>query len=132
MRPDLLAQTSYDITNIYRASASATSITVTVEDLKDLAVNDLITLRGATKEINGTYAVTAMDSGNKTFNVTVKSSVTLNGNLTVGSGLTEAAAGVTINTDDALALKTSIIEGGALYTLKISDWDDIFALGSVL
>lgn len=131
MRPDLIAQTSYDITNIYRASGSATSAVVTVEDLGELAVNDLVTLRGATKEINGTYAVTAMDSGAKTFTITVKSTVTLNGNLTVGNGLTDGAVAVTINSDEALALKTSIIEGGALYTLKISNWDDVFALETV-
>jgi hypothetical protein len=128
MRPDLIAQTTYDITNVYRASGSATSITVTVEDLKDLAVNDLVTLRGATKEINGTYAVTAMNSDAKTFTVTVKSSVILNGNLTVGDGLTAGAVAVTINGDEALALKTSIIEGGALYTLKITNWDELFTV----
>jgi hypothetical protein len=28
----------------------------------------------------------------------------------------------------ALALKTSIIEGGALYTLKITNWDELFTV----
>ena len=122
MRPDLIAQTRLGITNVNRASGSATSITVTVSDLGTIAVNDTVTLIGLTKELNGTYAVTGVNADLKTFTVKVAATLTLNGNFT-GTG-----DSVAITTDAAAeaALKDTIIEGGALYTLKISDWDALF------
>ncbi len=122
MRPDLIAQTNLAITNVNRASASATSITVTVSDLGGLAVNDTVTLLGLTKELNGTYAVTGVNADAKTFTVKVAATLVQVGDFagTVNS--------VAITTDAAAeaALKDTIIEGGALYTLKISDWDALF------
>ena len=122
MRPDLIAQTRLGITNVNRASGSATSVTVTVSDLGTLAVNDTVTLIGLTKELNGTYAVTGINADLKTFTVKVAAGLTLNGNFT-GTG---DSAAITTDAEAEAALKDTIIEGGALYTLKISDWDALF------
>jgi hypothetical protein len=129
LRPDLVPTTDYSITNINRASAAATSITVTVSDIGELAANDIVTIYGGTAEVNGTYSVTAVNAGAGTFTVTVKSTVTLNGDLNVGnSGLTANAKASVSSTDDDLLLKSTIFEGGGLYTLKIEDWDALFTV----
>jgi hypothetical protein len=125
-RPDSVAQTSTAITKINRASSSATSITVTVSDLGALAVNDVIHIAGATAEINGSYAITGINVDAKTLTVAVANSLSLAGDLTVGSGLTQNARAISVNGDDALALKSKIVEGGALYTLKVTDWAAVF------
>jgi hypothetical protein len=129
LRPDLVPTTDYSITNINRASAAATSITVTVSDIGELAANDIVTIYGGTAEVNGTYSVTAVNAGAGTFTVTVKSTVTLNGDLNVGnSGLTANAKASVSSTNDDLLLKSTIFEGGGLYTLKIEDWDALFTV----
>jgi hypothetical protein len=126
-RPDLIAQTSYDITNINRASGSATSITITLDSVGELAVNDVMHIYGASTEINGSYAITAVNGGANTVTATVANSLTLNGDLNAGnSGLTANARLVTVDGTEALALKASIIEAGGLYTMRITDWDDVF------
>jgi hypothetical protein len=104
-------------------------MTVTVSDLGELAANDIVTIYGGTAEVNGTYSVNAVNSGTGTFTVTVKSTVTLNGDLNVGnSGLTANAKAAVSSTDDDLLLKSTIFEGGGLYTLKIEDWDALFTV----
>ena len=123
MRPDLIAQTRIGITNVNRASASATSVTISVADVSGIAVNDTVTLLGLSKELNGTYAVTALNTGANTFTVKVAATLALVGDLA------GTANSVVITTDAAAeaALKDAIVEGGALYTLKISDWNALFA-----
>jgi hypothetical protein len=126
LRPDLVAQTNYTITNINHV-ASSTTMTVTVTDTGELAANDIVTIFGGTAEVNGTYSVTAVNPDNDTFTVTVKNTVTLNGDLNVGnSGLSVNAKAITTSTDEDLAFKGSVFEGGGLYTLKIENWDALF------
>jgi hypothetical protein len=126
-RPDLIAQTSYDITNINRASGTATSITITLDSVGELAVNDVMHIYGASTEINGSYAITAVNGVANTVTATVLNSLTLSGDLNAGnSGLTANARLVTVDGTEALALKASIIEAGGLYTMRITDWDDVF------
>ena len=126
LRPDLVAQTNYAITNINHV-ASSTTMTVTVTDTGELAANDIVTIFGGTAEVNGTYSVTAVNPDNDTFTVTVKNTVTLNGDLNVGnSGLSVNAKAITTSTDEDLAFKGSVFEGGGLYTLKIENWDALF------
>lgn len=126
-RPDLITQTSHGITNINRASSSATSITITLDDIGVLAVNDVMHIYGASTELNGSYAITGVNEGNKTVTATVLNSLTLNGDLNVGnSGLTASARLVTVDGTEALAFKSSIIEAGGLYTLRVTDWDAVF------
>ena len=127
LRPDLVTTTDYTITNINHV-ASATTMTVSVTDTGDLAANDIVTIYGGTAEVNGTYSVTAVNADTDTFTVTVKNTVTLNGDLNVGnSGLSANAKAKVSSTDDDLLLKSTIFEGGGLYTLKIEDWDALFA-----
>jgi hypothetical protein len=127
LRPDLVAQTDYTITNINHA-ASSTTMTVSVTDLGELAANDIVTIFGGTAEVNGSYAVTAVNSGTGTFTVTVKNTVTLTGDLNSGNGLSANAKAITTSTDEDLAFKGSVFEGGGLYTLKIQDWDALFTV----
>lgn len=126
LRPDLIAQTNFTITNINHV-ASATTMTVTVTDTGELAANDIVTIFGGTAEVNGTYSVTSVNPDADTFTVTVKNTVTLNGDLNVGNGLLSAnAKAITTSLDEDLAFKASVFEGGGLYTLKIEDWDALF------
>ena len=126
LRPDLVAQTNYSITNINHA-ASSTTMTVSVTDTGALVANDIVTIFGGTAEVNGTYVVTAVNPDTDTFTVTVKNTITLNGDLNVGNaGLTANAKAITTSTDEDLAFKGSVFEGGALYTLKITDWAALF------
>lgn len=127
LRPDLVAQTDYTITNINHA-ASSTTMTVSVTDLGELAANDIVTIFGGTAEVNGTYSVTAVNSGTGTFTVTVKNTVTLAGDLNSGNGLSANAKAITTSTDEDLAFKGSVFEGGGLFTLKIEDWDALFTV----
>jgi hypothetical protein len=127
LRPDLVAQTDYTITNINHA-ASSTTMTVSVTDLGELAANDIVTIFGGTAEVNGSYAVTAVNSGTGTFTVTVKNTVTLTGDLNSGNGLSANAKAITTSPDEDLAFKGSVFEGGGLYTLKIQDWDALFTV----
>jgi hypothetical protein len=127
LRPDLVEQTDYTITNINHA-ASSTTMTVSVTDLGELAANDIVTIFGGTAEVNGSYAVTAVNSGTGTFTVTVKNTVTLTGDLNSGNGLSANAKAITTSPDEDLAFKGSVFEGGGLYTLKIQDWDALFTV----
>ncbi|MEY3277653.1 MAG: hypothetical protein RLZZ426_139, partial [Actinomycetota bacterium] len=126
-RPDLIAQTNYAISNINRASGTATSITITLADVGSLAVNDVMHIFGAASEINGSYAITGVNSDAKTITVTVASTLSLNGDANQGnSGLTVGARVVSVDADAALAMKSTVIEAGGLYTLKITSWDTVF------
>ena len=127
LRPDVVTQTSLTITHI-KHSASATTATATVSDLGTLAVNDIVTIWGADKTLNGTYAVTAINSGDKTFSYTVKSTaVAVDADIT-GRAAADTTFGAVSGFDADLAFKQAIIEGGGLYTLKIANWDDIFSM----
>jgi hypothetical protein len=126
-RPDLIAQTSYGITNINRANSSATSITITLTDVGSLAVNDVMHIYGAASEVNGSYAITEVNADAKTIKVTVASTLSLTGDANQGnSGLTANARVVTVDGDAALALKSTVIEAAGLYTLKVTNWDTVF------
>jgi hypothetical protein len=87
-----------------------------------------VTIFGGTAEVNGSYAVTAVNSGTGTFTVTVKNTVTLTGDLNSGNGLSANAKAITTSPDEDLAFKGSVFEGGGLYTLKIQDWDALFTV----
>ena len=129
LRPDLIAQTSRVITKVNHANAEATSITITVadidgdDDLKGLSINDTVSLFGTTTDTAGHYAVTGVNEDANTFTVKVKA-FAATGDLTL---LGSNPRAVTTDVDPELALKDTIVEGGALYTLKISDWDALFS-----
>jgi hypothetical protein len=105
-------------------TASATTAVATVADLGTLAVNDIVTIWGLNKDLNGTYAVTGINADAKTFNYTVKSTATADGSITVSGN----AKAVSYDFDADLNFKLSVIEGGGLYTLKIANWDNLFNL----
>ncbi|MEY4323419.1 MAG: hypothetical protein RL410_1200 [Actinomycetota bacterium] len=127
LRPDLLTQTSLTITHSKHVAA-ATTATATVSDLGALAVNDIVTIWGADKTLNGTYAVTAIDAGAKTFTYAVKgTAATVDTDIT-GRVAINTTNGVDTGFDADLNYKKAVIEGGALYTLKIASWQTLFEL----
>ena len=127
LRPDLVTQTSLTITHSKHVAA-ATTATATVTDLGALAVNDIVTIWGADKTLNGTYAVTAVDADAKTFTYAVKSTATAVDADITGRVAIDTAYGDVTNFDADLTFKKAVIEGGALYTLKIANWDSLFNL----
>lgn len=139
MRPDLISQTSVSVSAITgevaasgsrRVALTLTGVTANADNNGfvingggTIDVNDIITVRGVTTGINGTYVVTSIDVANNKVKVTTKDTNSAEGDITpIGT-----AHIVVTNSDADLALKSSIIEGGALYTLKITSWDDLFA-----
>ncbi|MEY4348270.1 MAG: hypothetical protein RIS43_689 [Actinomycetota bacterium] len=127
LRPDLVTQESLNITHIKHV-ASATSAIATVSSLGTLAVNDIVTVWGADKTLNGTYAVTAIDSGANTFTYTVKSTAAAVDTDITGRVAINTTYGADSGFDADLNFKKAVIEGGALYTLKIANWQTLFEL----
>jgi hypothetical protein len=127
LRPDLVAQTSLTITHSKHVAA-ATSAIATVDNLGALAVNDIVTIWGANKTLNGTYAVTAIDANAKTFTYTVKSSAAAVDADITGRAAIDTTYGDATSFDADLNFKKAVIEGGGLYTLKIANWDNVFNL----
>ncbi len=127
LRPDLLSQTSLSITHSKHVAA-ATTATATVSDLGALAVNDIVTIWGANKTLNGTYAVTAIDSVAKTFTYAVKGTAAAVDTDITGRAAINTSYGEDSGFDADLNFKKAIIEGGALYTLKIASWQTLFEL----
>ena len=79
-------------------------------------------MRGLTAKFNGTYAVTSIDTGAGTINVELKADATTDGPVAVvGTGRIIISDGSADKT-----FKTNVLEGGALYTLKIPSLSALF------
>jgi NADPH-dependent ferric siderophore reductase len=103
-------------------------MTLTVASTDAIAANDIINVVGLTRPHNGTYAVRSVDTVAKTVLVDLYSRT----NGTVSAALYDNPAVVgtgrlfVSDADQDLAIKDAIIEGGALYTLKISSLPALF------
>ena len=87
-----------------------------------LSANDVINVRGLTAKFNGTYAVTSIDTGAGTIKVELKADATTDGPVAVvGTGRIIISDGSADKT-----FKTNVLEGGALYTLKIPSLSALF------
>ena len=137
MRPDLIAQEDVSVSSAVAEGANGSrKLVLTLSGVQangnndgfvvtatgsTLDVNDTITLRGLTTATNGTYIVSSVDVANSKVKVSVADSITAGAISAIGD-----AHIVLANSDADLALKKAIVEGGALYTLKIANWDDLF------
>ena len=87
-----------------------------------LSANDVINVRGLTAKFNGTYAVTSIDLVAGTIDVELKADSSTDGPVAVvGTGRIIVSDG-SADKD----FKTNVLEGGALYTLKIPSLSALF------
>jgi hypothetical protein len=139
LRPDLRTQAvEVSVTGVtVAAEASSTSgsttthsrrMTLTVDSTDNVAANDIINVVGLTRAHNGTYAVRSVDTDLKTVTVDLYSRT--NGTVSAARYDNPAVVGTgrlfVSNADEDLAIKDAIIEGGGLYTLKITSLDALF------
>jgi hypothetical protein len=141
LRPDLRTKaTEVSVTGVtVAAESSSTSgsttthsrrMTLTVASTDVVAANDIINVVGLTRAHNGTYAVRSVDTVAKTVTVDLYSRT----NGTVSAARYDNPAVVATGTaklfisdaDQDLAIKDAIIEGGGLYTLKITSLSALF------
>ena len=90
-----------------------------------LSATDTVTLRGIEAKYVGTYSVVSIDTALNTIKVAVKQDAAYPvGRLTIPSG----AVSRVIVSDDTTSrtFKKDVVEGGALYTLKIADLVALF------
>ena len=139
LRPDLRTQAvEVSVTGVTVADeASSTSgsttthsrrMTLTVDSTDAIAANDIINVVGLTRAHNGTYAVRSVDTDLKTVTVDLYSRT--NGSVTASRYADPAVVGTgrlfVSNPDEDMAIKDAIIEGGGLYTLKITSLNALF------
>lgn len=139
LRPDLRTKaTEVSVTGVsVAAESSSTSgsttthnrrMTLTVASTDAIAANDIINVVGLTRAHNGTYAVRSVDTVAKTVLVDLYSRT--NGTVLAARYDNPAVVGTgrlfVSDADQDLAIKDAIIEGGALYTLKISSLPALF------
>ena len=101
-------------------------MTLTVADGTKVAANDTINVVGLTRAHNGTYSVKSVNGNSvvvslysgKTASI---SSARYDNPSVVGTGRLFVS-----DPDQDLAIKTAIIEGGGLYTLKITSLSALF------
>lgn len=132
LRPDLRTKAvEVAVSAVSVAAESGTTtfsrdMTLTVADGTKVAANDIINVVGLTRAHNGTYVVKSV-SGNsvvvslysgKTASI---SSSRYDNPAVVGTGRLFVS-----DPDQDLAIKTAIIEGGGLYTLKITSLSALF------
>ena len=132
LRPDLrtkaveVAVSAVSVAGESGTTTFSRDMTLTVADGTKVAANDIINVVGLTRAHNGTYSVKSV-SGNsvvvslysgKTASI---SSATYDNPAVVGTGRLFVS-----DPDQDLAIKTAIIEGGGLYTLKITSLSALF------
>jgi NADPH-dependent ferric siderophore reductase len=104
-------------------------MTLTVASTDAIAANDTINVVGLTRAHNGVYSVRSVDTAAKTVLVDLYSRT--NGSVSAASYNSPAIVGTTArlfvsDADEDLAIKDAIIEGGGLYTLKITSLSALF------
>jgi hypothetical protein len=109
-------------------------MTLTVDSTDKIAANDIINVVGLTRAHNGVYSVRSVDTTAKTVTVDLYSGKTAAAGATGGVSATAYSNPAIVgtarlfvsNADEDLAIKTAIIEGGGLYTLKITSLSALF------
>lgn len=139
LRPDLRTQAvAVSVTDVTVADESSSvsgsttthsrRMTLTVDSTDAIAANDIINVSGLTRAHNGTYAVRSVDTDLKTVTVDLYSRT--NGSVTASRYASPAVVGTgrlfVSNADEDMAIKDAIIEGGGLYTLKITSLTALF------
>jgi hypothetical protein len=99
-------------------------MTLTVADGTKVAANDTINVDGLTRAHNGTYTVKSV-TGNAVV-VTLYSGKTSKITAFANPAIVGKARLFVSDPDQDLAIKTAIIEGGGLYTLKITSLSALF------
>ncbi|MCF8555030.1 MAG: hypothetical protein K9F93_02895, partial [Candidatus Nanopelagicales bacterium] len=132
LRPDLRTKAvEVAVSAVSVAAESGTTtfsrdMTLTVADGTKVVANDIINVVGLTRAHNGTYSVKSVTGNSvvvslysgKTASI---SSARYDNPAVVGTGRLFVS-----NADEDLAIKTAIIEGGGLYTLKITSLSALF------
>ncbi len=132
LRPDLRTKAvEVAVSAVTVAAESGTTtfsrdMTLTVADGTKVAANDIINVVGLTRAHNGTYSVKSVNGNSvvvslysgKTASI---ASARYDNPAVVGTGRLFVS-----NADEDLAIKNAIIEGGGLYTLKITSLSALF------
>lgn len=134
LRPDLRTEAvEVAVSAVSVAPESGTTpfsrdMTLTVADATKVAANDVINVAGLTRAHNGTYIVKSVNEGTGAVVVSLYSGKTASISSTrydnpsvVGTGRLFVS-----NADEDMAIKDAIIEGGGLYTLKITSLTALF------
>lgn len=138
-RPDLRTKATEVLVTGVSVAAEGSSVsgsttthsrrmTLTVASTDVVAANDIINVVGLTRAHNGTYSVRSVDTVAKTVTVDLYSRT--NGTVSAARYDNPVVVGTgrlfISDADQDLAIKNAIIEGGGLYTLKITSLSALF------
>jgi hypothetical protein len=101
-------------------------MTLTVADGTKVAANDVINVVGLTRAHNGTYAVKSVTGNSVVVSLYSGKSASISASLYANPAIVGTARLFVSDADEDLAIKDAIIEGGGLYTLKITSLSALF------
>jgi len=135
LRPDLRTKAVKVAVSGVSVAAEATSsslfyrdMTLTIDNASGLvAANDIINVSGLTRAHNGTYAVKSVTDTTVVVSLYSGKSATISASKYNSPSVVGTGNLFVSDADEDMAIKNEIIEGGALYTLKITSLTALFA-----
>jgi hypothetical protein len=136
LRPDLrtnAVELAVSAVSVADEASSGTTVvynrdmTLTVANTDNVAANDVINVVGLTRAHNGTYVVKSVTATTVVVSLYSGKSASISSSRYAGAAIVGAGRMFVSNPDEDMAIKDAIIEGGALYTLKITSLTALFA-----